>query len=320
MYYGTSFVRVRNRRDEAPNKLWGELGWKASEEKPGKIAEKSRIDPTDPDKSKREFLDQLKKSLDQAGGTQLCLFAHGAADGFEDCSQDAAQLEYAMKKPLVLYSWPSDPRRRGYEIDGVNCEWSQAHFDMFLKDLLALRSEHPLQVIAIAHSMGNRLVVRSLPAIYGTGLIKDCELVSPDIDAATCRHYVMGFPEIHGTLRLYVSNRDKLLPLSQLLAGGYYRMGEAANPIQHLQPVQGRFMQRIDFTALDKGLTGHSIPFELIDDMVETGKPGEGLALVEEESVTPSRFEKFAGRSQGLKSATEEPGGCVRVVRTAPAR
>ncbi|MBS1954507.1 MAG: alpha/beta fold hydrolase [Cyanobacteria bacterium SZAS-4] len=316
MYYGTAYVDVPNVDNKSDGELFKSLDWKVADHKPAKIATKDRIDPSNPDESKKQFISRLKKSLDQSGKSDLCLFVHGAADGFEDCTLDAAQLAYALQRPIVLYSWPSDPRRRGYFIDATDVEWSQGHFDQFLKDLMAMQAEHPLEVILVSHSMGNRLAVRSLPVVYGKGLVKDWEMVSPDIDADTCRHYILGLTQLKAKLRLYVSNKDKMLPLSQLLAGGYYRLGEASNPTFAKPGPNTKQFQRIDFTDVDAGLIGHSIPFNLISNFVDTDKPGAGLELVDQDSVKTSRFSKFAGRSHNYSHDSVESSFSKKVVRT----
>jgi esterase/lipase superfamily enzyme len=316
MYYGTAYVEVANVENKNNAELFKALNWKVSEHKPAKISAKDRIDPSNPDESKKLFMDCLKKELDQSGKSELCLFVHGAADGFEDCTQDAAQLAYSLQKPIVLYSWPSDPRRRGYFIDSNDVEWSQGHFDQFLKDLMVLKSEHPLEVISVSHSMGNRLVVRALPVVYGKGLVKDWEIVSPDMDADTCRHYILGLTQLNSRLRLYVSNKDKMLPLAQILSGGYYRLGEAANPTYAKPNANTKLFERIDFTDVDTGLTGHSIPFELISNMVATDKPGPDLEMVDESSVHGNRLSRFAGRSEKFSHTSTESSFTKKVIRT----
>jgi len=305
MYYGTAFVVIANDKHKTPQEIDAEhLGWKPVDTKPGKISTKDRIDPADPAASKTAFLDRIKTSLDQSGQQDLCVYVHGAEDAFEDSVGDAAQMEYSMEKPLVMYSWPSDPKMRGYFIDGSNNEWSQAHFNTFCKDLIALQAQHPMNVIMTSHSMGNRLVIRALPIVFGKGLVKQCELISPDMDADTCRHYTMGFAEGPAKIRLFVSNKDKMLPISQMLAGGYYRLGEAANPVS--MPAAWKsdtnpdMIERIDFTAIDKGFRGHSIPFDLIANIVRTNTAGPGFKLVPESEVRASRLVKFADRSDKL--------------------
>ena len=315
MYYGTAMVNVPNVKRESADELWGTLGWQASDRRPGKVSSKDRIDPADPDASKIEFFQRLKAALHRSGKPDLCVFVHGAADPFEDCLQDAADLAYCLQRPTVLYSWPSDPKRRGYFIDSSNSEWSQAHFNMFCKDLESFQSGVPLKVTFVSHSMGNRLVIRALPVLYGKGLVADMELISPDIDADTCRHYVMGYSRVHGTIRLYVSKRDKLLRLAQMLAGGYYRLGESADPLQKTPAVKADLLERIDFTAIDTGFWGHTIPFQLVANMIHDGVPGKGLNLVEESTVHAAQPEKQTRKSQGFKPATSEIDIYKRVVR-----
>ncbi len=305
MYYGTASVIVANHHHMTQQQLDAlHLGWKGVDTKPLKISTKDRIDPSDPPASKTAFLDRIKTSLDQSGQQDLCVYVHGAEDAFEDSMQDAAELEYSMQLPLVMYSWPSDPKMRGYFIDGSNNEWSQGHFDTFCKDLIAFRAQHPCKVILISHSMGNRLVIRSIPVNFGTGLLKQCELVSPDMDADTCRHYAMGFSEGPAKIRLFVSNKDKMLPISQMLAGGYYRLGEAANPVsipeEWKATVNPDLIERIDFTAVDKGFRGHSIPFDLVANIARNNTAGPGLKLVPESEVRASRLVKFADKSDKL--------------------
>jgi esterase/lipase superfamily enzyme len=248
------------------------------------------------------------------------VFVHGACDAFEDCAQDAATMAYYSEKPTVLYSWPSNPKWRSYFIDGVNNEWSQGHFNTFCKDLLALQTEHPLQVIFVSHSMGNRLVIRSLPVTYGKGLVSNWELVSPDMDADTTRHYVMGYDEAKAKIRLYVSNKDKMLGLSQILSGGYYRLGEAANQASMPPDWKGskpKQIERIDFTAIDTGFHGHSIPFALVAHILKDDKPGDNLELVPETKVRANRLIRFANRSEKLNDTTGglPPEYCKRVMK-----
>ena len=334
MYYGTAFVTVPNSEHLTQSALPTLLGWQLTDHKSPKISRKEKI-ASEPDgvsfseaneqpeknKSTGIFLEQLEKALDP-NDPRLAIFVHGAADGFEDCLQDAAILAYSVKKPMVLYSWPSDPRWRGYFIDGSNSEYSQEHFNMFCKELLALKERHSFKTIFIAHSMGNRLVVRALPAFAGTNIASSCELISPDIDTDTFRHYVMN-AKSHGDakIRLYVSNRDKMLPLSQLLAGGYYRLGEPAEVSRvnerQLQLAKDTSFERIDFTTMDTGFVGHKLPSELVGSMVNTDGPPAGFKLAPQNSVRANRIARFANRTEKFNATAVglQPQFCKRVVR-----
>jgi esterase/lipase superfamily enzyme len=334
MYYGTAFVTIPNSEHRPQSALPASLGWQLTDHKPPKISPKEKI-PSEPDsitfaelneqpegpKSTGIFLEQLEKTLD-SDNPQLAIFVHGAADGFEDCLQDAAILAYSLKKPMVLYSWPSDPHWRGYFIDGSNSEYSQEHFNMFCKHLLALKEKHEFKAIFVAHSMGNRLVVRSLPIVSGTHIASSCELISPDIDTDTFRHYVMNSRgSSDAKIRLYVSNRDKMLPLSQLLSGGYYRLGEPAETgrmtDRQLKLARYTSFERIDFTTVDTGFYGHKLPSELIGSMVNAGGPPAGFKLVAQNSVKANRFARFANRAEKFKATAAglQPEFCKCVVR-----
>jgi len=327
MFYGTAFVTVENSNHETPGRLFDGLGWKATDDHPKTIAPKDQIDPSRPRLGKRAFAALLKNALDQAGTDKLCVYLHGAGESFEDACQDAAELAYCLRRPLVLYSWPSEPKLLDYVVDNGNSEWSQGHFNLFCRDLAAFKEMHPLRLILLAHSMGNRFIFRSIHFLYHEKLVSDCELISPDIDIDTCRHYLMGFRRVDNNtaIRLYVSKKDKMLRLSQKLFGGYARLGEdvqsnivPSRGVQHLtirkkaaqkeeksnlseadyaeQPDQSEstdtpeettgadVLERIDFTAVDKGFTGHSIPFQLVANMVNGNEPGQGLELVQDQA------------------------------------
>jgi len=318
MYYGTEFVTVANDQAKSDSQLFERLGWKVVDKKEAKFSPKDRIDPQDPEKAKAAFFDRAQKSLDQSENRRLGVFVHGSIDAFEDASQDAAQLAYSLQTPLIMYSWPAGSHTRGYFIDGSNCEWSQEHFNTFCGDLSDFSAKHPIEVTAIAHSMGNRLLVRALHLVYDKQFVKNWELVSPDIDADTCRHYVIGLKPNGSKFRLYVSNKDKLLPVAQMLAGGYYRLGEADDPMKlpKVWETTDAPFERIDFTAVDKGFEGHTIPSELIANIVNTNSAGPGLQLVPESEVHAGRLEKFADRALKLNDAYRFPEEfCKRVLR-----
>jgi len=325
MYYGTAFVTVENTNHEQEGNLFETLGWKPANQHEKHIAPKDQIDPARPVRAKTQFFERLKKALDQGGTDTLCVYVHGADESFEDACLDAAELEYHLKRPLVLYSWPAEPKLLDYIVDNGNSEWSQGHFMLFGRDLVAFKERHPLRVIFLAHSMGNRFLFRAIHLMYKEQLVGDLELISPDIDLDTCRHYLMGFRRVDNrtAIRLYVSNRDRMLKLSQKLFGGYARLGEHVQqnlgPTRSVEDVTVRkdadgkrklsnekllevpnkeesedsenadvhgemdeaVIERIDFTAVDKGLTGHSIPFQLVADMVNGIQPG-GLDLIED--------------------------------------
>jgi esterase/lipase superfamily enzyme len=335
MYYGTAFITLENHEHISADKMTDALGWKLGDEKPKGKYDNDEVDSAFPLKARAAFFTRVGSSLDKAGSNQLCVYVHGAAEGFEDACEDAAELAYALRRPLILYSWPSEPKLLDYVVDNGNSEWSQGHFNLFCRDLYTFKQSHPLHLIMLAHSMGNRFLFRSMHFLYHSQLISDCEFISPDMDIDTCRHYLMGFRRIDdGTaMRLYVSNKDKMLKLSQKLFGGYARLGEdvqshlvpnravesltvlkddhkmekvASTPLspaeadkasqleQNLGKDEGLadVLERIDFTAMDKGFTGHSIPFRLIADLVDERTLASGFKLIQDKTAESHGHDK----------------------------
>ncbi len=70
----------------------------------------------------------------------------------------------------------------------------------------------------------------------------------------------------------------------------------------------------IDYTVLDHGLLGHKVPFELIENLWSTGKPGEGLALKTTEDASVNRFTRFSSRVFRQSKHFGDVGRCEKVV------
>lgn len=347
MYYGTAYLPVENKKNKQAGDTFTHLGWTGAEKIKSKLSNKEMIETDTPEQQEKEFFSRLAKALDQSGQRHLCLFVHGAADPFEDAAADAAELAYYMECPIVVYSWPSIGHLHNYRVDEGNAEWSQEHYNTFIRDLEAFSEEHPVKVSLVAHSVGNRLLARSVPVLRRTSIIQDVALVSPDIDAETFKHYVMNYRQRGVKVRLYVSNRDKVLPFIQLISGGYYRLGEGvgsmlamvSTPQQSFSSARQSVMhpfnrrrgaraqgntdnqaptklEKIDFTAIDKRWIGHHFPFELVAGMSCNDQPGEGLTFLAEKEGDGNKFARFARWLNELGPSDESrPGFCKRVVR-----
>lgn len=348
MNYGVAKVFIPNDKKKTDKALFERLGWSNDSKAPVNSVACDPVNEPDASKRKEAFFKLLEKTLDASGDNKVCLFVHGADEGFDDAALDAASMAYALEYPVIMYSWPSVPKLFSYTVDGGNNEFSQAHFDMFLKDLLEFRKTHPVEVTLVSHSMGNRLVIRAAHLMQGTGLIKDAEMVSPDIDAETFKHYAMGLENEQATIRLYTSARDKMLPLSQMVYGGYYRLGEGVGAIfsgwkkpddtdqptgeaptlaaDQLKSIpsgkalpsdkRGR-VERIDFTAIDEGFSGHSIPFDALASMIRTDSPGDGLGLTSSSPGKGSAMARFMRWSHHLGKIDDagDTDLCKRIVR-----
>ncbi len=127
-------------------------------------------------------------------------------------------------------------------------------------------------------------------------------------------------------VRILFSHKDRALPLSELIFGGYTRLGQAADSLlssvssplsipgklgDALSSVGGKDPAKdatrdskktsakpqwmlkfewIDFTALDHGMIGHTIPYNLIANLWSTNKPGAGLTLVPSHNGSVNRM------------------------------
>ena len=352
MFYGTANVVVKNSDNKTDGKVLEALGWKPEPQKDTDEVSCDKIKAESSETEKAEFFKRLEAAMIAAGSDRVCLFVHGADEGFNDAARDAAALAYSLEYPLVFYSWPSVPKTFSYVVDGGNNEWSQAHFNTFIRDLLEFRKSHKLDLIIVSHSMGNRLVIRAAAHMERTQLVKDAELVSPDIDAETFKHYVMGMENQGAVLRLYTSTRDKMLPLSQMVYGGYYRLGEgvgdvfgglkksdkdddnnqkggdkqeadadvnvAASSGNHMPHHKRGLVERIDFTEIDEGLSGHSIPFSMLASMIHTDLPGKGLALVSSKPGKGSRLARFMSWTHHLGKIDDDGDTdlCKRIIKS----
>jgi hypothetical protein len=200
-------------------------------------------------------------------------------------------------------------------------EWSQEHFNDFVRRVDQMAKEDPaLKVRMFAHSMGSRLLVRATPLLREKPFLIEAGLICPDVDDGVVQHYARRYLSENGStkIRLYMSRHDKALALSQYVHGGYTRLGEQADAIagfvgkvfgaeeptpdnsadkaaedaefaSRLEKTKAR-MQTIDFTAIDKGFFGHSVPTKVICNMSFFDKPGPGLELTPEASGKRSKM------------------------------
>jgi pimeloyl-ACP methyl ester carboxylesterase len=337
---------------------WSEsLGWKPAT-KPGKVP--FSVAPLNTDNNKEDvysaFGDAVAEAAKKSANNEIFIFVHGYNNSFEVAAARAARLAYVVQCPVVLYSWPSTAKLLQYDVDAGNNEWSQEHFNRLMEELMIVQQKNKMKVNLVAHSMGNRLAVRSAPITAGKHFFSQVFLVDPDFDAETFVHYALRY--LHGgetskaaSLRILFSRKDKALPFAQLLFGGYTRVGQGAdvfleslfnpldlpkklqdtadklaklNPLASAdgpgadeQEAKARLHNRfewIDFTLLDHGFIGHSVPYELIASLWSTGKPGDGLALINDEAGHVNRFTGFVARCFKQKQRIGEWGKCEKVV------
>jgi esterase/lipase superfamily enzyme len=350
-FMGMAYCVIPNIEGKELNDRLKQLGW---EESQGKEKEKSFKATLVTGKNfgsiQKDFYEKVHSKVLLTEDKNLFVFTHGYKNAFQSGLYTACKLAYYAERPLIYYSWPSACKFRSYASDENNVEWSQEHYNEMITKLDELCTADPLvKVRLFAHSMGSRLLVRASPLLREKSFLIESAVICPDIDDGVVQHYVKRYLSANSTttIRVYMSRRDKALAISQVIHGGYCRLGECADSISGiaammftptnddsnkvvkkddpelvavLEKINHR-MQTIDFTALDQGIIGHKIPDKLICSMSFTGGPYEGITLVPEESGLRSKLSnRLTHRmlKQLVKLNSQElsvKGTCLRVVK-----
>lgn len=255
------------------------LGWRQLEKRQTKIAKIEKL-------SREDFYKALQARHQSTQFQESCIFVHGYNNPFEGAAESAARLEVALREPVVLFSWPSAAKLKGYTTDECNAEWSVRPFQVFMQGLeKQFDSKH---LMTVSHSMGNRLVNWYLQQRYDKAREKpdrfaEVVLTSPDIDRATFKNYFYKVSANGEKVRIYISRKDIPLRLSKFVHGNS-RTGSEMTRNENKWEMPGNIegTQTVNFTAVDSGVLGHSIQFKVIGAMHRTGVPGGGLKLQED--------------------------------------
>jgi len=110
-----------------------------------------------------------------------------------------------------------------------NVEWTIPHLRSFLREALEAAGAERIHVIA--HSLGNRAVIRAIRDLDLALLsphaarLHQLVLAAPDIDADTFRELAAEFADKPERCTLYANSEDRALAFSETLHGGYARAG-----------------------------------------------------------------------------------------------
>ena len=295
--YGVTYATVPLSKDleNLPKDLW-QMGWRA------KLGKGNGIEVSEPSafSSPRDFFDEIRANMKKSGREDLVVFVHGYKNSFDSAAASAADIAYWFKYPCVFYSWPCSEKYSGYTFDENNVEWSLQHFRKFIADLEGeVGAEH---IYIVAHSMGNRLVNWML---QHRAEAARCEengrtfkrfrkviLSSPDVDSGTFKNTadLIAKNSIH--TYILVSLKDKAIGVGSTHIHGKGRagmlgpdglgLGKAGTEgvdTDWRQPPIIKDLDTIEFTELDRGLFGHSIPAPMISGLAKYDKPGPNLEL-----------------------------------------
>jgi esterase/lipase superfamily enzyme len=218
----------------------GEVQWPASQ--PGNPAHDfvtMRADRMDLKEARAQFDQRIVKTP----GRHVLIFVHGYNTRFEEAVYRFAQITHDSGADIVpvLFTWPSRGRALEYFYDRESANYSRDALEAVLRAVI--EDPNVASVSMLSHSLGNFVAVEAVRqmAIRDHGLspkIKDIMLASPDIDVDVFRRQIaeIEIDDKQPPITLFVSQDDRALGISKLLAGDEPRLG-AVDPT--MEPYRG---------------------------------------------------------------------------------
>jgi esterase/lipase superfamily enzyme len=151
------------------------------------------------------------------------IFVHGYNVSFEDAALRAAQIGFdlSVKGAMAFFSWPSQGSTGAYPADEATIEASEGAIADFMTDFAERSGAAAVHIIA--HSMGNRGVLRAVNRIAATAQRRTGKpfgqiiLAAADVDADVFRQLSAAYAEVASRTTLYVSKRDLAVEASRWL-------------------------------------------------------------------------------------------------------
>ncbi|MDH5536836.1 MAG: alpha/beta hydrolase, partial [Betaproteobacteria bacterium] len=248
-----------------------------------------------------DFWRQAQEALAQcdAGERRALVFIHGFNVSFEDAALRAAQIGVDLKVPgiMAFYSWPSKGSVLGYSADEATIEASERQISAFLMRFAAESGAERVDVLA--HSMGNRALLRSLQRIMhqavqaGKMTFGQLLLAAPDIDAELFRELASVYGRLAQRTTLYVSAKDKALAASGIVHD-HPRAGYTP-PVTVLPEIDTIEVSNVDLTFLGHGY--YAAARDLLHDMHELilhgSPPMSRLGLITTKTPTGEPYWKI---------------------------
>lgn len=151
----------------------------------------------------------------------VLIFIHGYNVSFSDAALRAAQIGFdlSVQGVMAFFSWPSQGTLRGYSTDEATIEASESAITDFILKFTEAGGSRKVHIIA--HSMGNRGVLRAIDRIVTrvqkrkSALFGQIILAAADVDADIFRSLCPGYVKLSQRTTLYVSSRDRAVEASR---------------------------------------------------------------------------------------------------------
>jgi esterase/lipase superfamily enzyme len=185
------------------------------------------------------------------------IFLHGYNTSFENAALRAAQLGFdlGISGLMAFYSWPSKGTLDGYMADEASIEASEGFITEYLTSM-ATKSD-ALKVHIIAHSMGNRALLRVMDRIAATAAeraqkpFNQLILAAPDVDQDTFTRLSVAYRDVAERTTLYVCSQDKAVEASHWLHD-FPRAG-LTPPVMVVPGIDTITVSNLDLTGLAHG-------------------------------------------------------------------
>ncbi|HEX8172970.1 MAG TPA: alpha/beta hydrolase [Thermoanaerobaculia bacterium] len=185
------------------------------------------------------------------------VFVHGYNVSFEEAALRAAQIGFDLqvKGAMAFFSWPSQGTLDGYLADAATIEASEGAIADYLSDFAMQSGARMVHVIA--HSMGNRAVLRAVNRIAAAAHKRSgirfgqFILAAADVDADTFRSLSTAYTRLAQRTTLYVSERDRAVEASRWLH--HFPRAGLIPPVLVLPEIDTINVTNADLTMLGHG-------------------------------------------------------------------
>lgn len=180
------------------------------------------------DAARKSFLSGLT-AASQPGRKDVVVFVHGFNVNNAEAVYRVAQVshDFDAQIPVVLYSWASAGKLRGYVYDRDSVIYSRDGLEEVLTDL----ADNGWNVTLLAHSMGTHLTIETLRQASIAGntkalkALRGVALISPDIDEDVFVQQASRIEPFPEPFLVLVSSADSALNASAWLTGKQWRLG-----------------------------------------------------------------------------------------------
>jgi esterase/lipase superfamily enzyme len=206
------------------------------------------------------------------------LTIHGYRSTFKDAALRAGQLSYELKIPIAFFSWPSAGTLLGYMSDEDQIMAAVPSIMAFIDQLATTVQTTGKRLHVIAHSMGNRGLIRALERLAATRRNSIAQIIyaAPDIHQVEFLQLVDVACSLGQRSTLYASKWDIPVQVSVALhkdpRAGYIPPVTVAHNVD-----------TIDVTKYDLSLLGHGYCFELSEVL------GDLFSVIHDESMPAAK-------------------------------